>query len=105
MEARPLPVTKLKIIYTICEAKLPMSRELVCEFTGERRLAVQEVLDEWRQFLHVDGSGEETRYSIYHTSFRDFLLRQEMVRTAGIDLREIHGRIGGNLLGELRGNG
>jgi hypothetical protein len=105
MEADPLPESKLNIIYTICEAKLPLTRTMVCEFTRERALAVQTVLNEWRQFLHVEQSGGETVYSIYHTSFRDFLMRQGTVSAAGIDLRNIHGQIGRNLLRELRGDG
>ena len=74
-------------------------------FTGESASTVQAVLEEWQEFLHVENSQQGEQYSIYHTSFRDFLLRQGTVNAAGIDLKQLHGQIGKDLLSELRGNG
>lgn len=105
MEADPRPDAKLKIIYTICEGLRPMSRKMICDFTGESASTVQTVLDEWREFLHGEPSQPGERYTVYHTSFRDFLLRQGTVNAAGVDLKQVHSRIAGDLLAELRGDG
>jgi hypothetical protein len=101
MTTRPLPETKLKIIYILCELKKPASRQLVSEFAGERALTVQSVLDEWMQFLHATRVDGQSRYTVYHSSFRDFLHRQEVVQAAGIDIPAIHGQIADNLWEEL----
>ena len=55
--------------------------DLLKDFVCEDSIMVQSVLDEWEPFLHkqkVDGC---TRYSIYHSSFKEFLNRKEIVRT------------------------
>jgi len=62
---------------------------------------VQEVLDEWDSFLWkplVDGVN---RYHLYHSSFRDFLYRHDIIQAAGVDLQDIHGMIGGRLFDDL----
>jgi hypothetical protein len=46
--------TKIKIVYVLAELREPVSRELIGEFSGEDAFTVQEVLDEWEQFLHND---------------------------------------------------
>jgi len=52
-------------------------------------LTVQEVLDEWEQFLHKQSVEQETCYSVYHASFRDFLHRKDIVQAAGVSLKAI----------------
>lgn len=98
MMARPLPRTKLKIIYVLCEAKKPVSCELLSDFAAEDAVAVQDVLDEWRQFLDVVNEEKQRRYSIYHSSFRDFLHRRDIVKAAGITLEGINEQIADSLL-------
>lgn len=97
MMTRPLPRAKLKIIYVLCETKRPVSCELLSDFAGEDAITVQEVLDEWRQFLDVVAAEKQKRYSVYHCSFRDFLHRREIVQAAGISLGDIDRQIGGSL--------
>ena len=74
MTANPLPVEKIKIVYILGEVREPVSRRKICDFSGEDEYAVQQVLNEWKQFLH-ELMKEEKRYSVYHSSFRDFLHR------------------------------
>jgi hypothetical protein len=96
-----LPRTKIKIIYVLSEVPLPVSRILIAQVTGEDEMTVQMVLDEWSQFLrdqYVDG---EHRYSIYHTSFRDFLHRQDIVQAAGTSIKDINSLISGDFMREL----
>lgn len=78
MTADPLPVEKIKIVYILGEVREPVSRRKICNFSGENEYTVQQVLNEWKQFLH-ELMKEEKRYSVYHGSFRDFLYRTHLV--------------------------
>jgi len=102
MTAKPLPRAKLRIVYVLCEARQPVSRSLLSELSSDDALdvdvlAVQQVLDEWKQFLHEDEAGEPPHYSVYHTSFRDFLHRKDIVKAAGLTIESIHGLIADKL--------
>jgi len=101
MTAKPLPRTKIKIVYVLAEARKPVSSSLISQFAGEDALTVQEVLDDWDQFLREERIEGQTRYSIYHASFQDFLHRQDIVQAAGITIRDINALIADNLAEEL----
>lgn len=95
MTATPLPRTKIRIIYVLCEARQPISRQLLSRFATDDRmqideLAVQEVLEEWRQFLRAQQDGDEARYALYHASFSDFLHRKDIVRATGTTIEGIN---------------
>jgi hypothetical protein len=77
---------------------------LIAEFAGEEELTVQEVLDDWDQFLHEQRAEGQTRYSVYHASFRDFLYRKDIVQAAGVTLKEINALIADSLWDELFGD-
>ncbi|MEQ9237023.1 Swt1 family HEPN domain-containing protein [Coleofasciculus sp. E2-BRE-01] len=96
--------TKIKIVYVLAELREPVSRELIAEFAGEDAFTVQEVLDEWQQFLHRDKFNGETRYSIYHSSFCDFLSRKDIVQAAGVTLQDINARISDKLMQGMFGD-
>lgn len=109
MTAKPLPRVKIRIIYVMCEVRQPVSRKLISEFSTDEilqidELTVQEVLDEWRQFLNEQPTADETRYSIYHSSFREFLHRKDIVRAAGVSIKEVNALIANNLWDELFGD-
>ena len=89
MTAKPLPVTKINVVYHLSESHQPISRQLISEYIGEPQLTVQEVLDEWQEFLHKQPIEGEICYNVYHASFRDFLHRQDIVRAAGVSLKAI----------------
>ncbi|MCL1470113.1 Swt1 family HEPN domain-containing protein [Argonema antarcticum] len=101
MIAKPLPRPKIKIVYVLAEARKPVSRQLICDFTGEDALTVQDVLDEWEQFLRSQSIDGQRRYSIYHASFQDFLHRLDIVQAAGVTLKDINAMIADNLSEEL----
>jgi len=108
MGARPLPRVKIRIVYILCEVRQSVSRRLITQFadTVDMRvdeLTVQEVLDEWNQFLHEQPIENGTQYSIYHASFRDFLHRMDIVQAAGVSLAEINGMIADDLWDDLIG--
>ncbi|HEY9672195.1 MAG TPA: protein kinase [Waterburya sp.] len=101
MTAKPLPRTKIKIVYVLAEARKPVSRQLISEFSGEDALTVQEVLDEWQQFLREQRIDGQTGYSIYHVSFQEFLHQQDIVQAAGVTIQGINALIADSLAEEL----
>lgn len=104
MMTKPLPKTKIKIVYILAEVREPVSRNLICDFSDEDALTVQEVLDEWDQFLHEQQIDSQTRYSVYHASFRDFLHRKDIVQAAGVTIKEINALIADDLWEDLFGD-
>lgn len=97
MTVKPLPVTKINIVYHLAESHQPISCQLISEYVGEQQLTVQELLDDWEQFLHKPIIEGETCYSIYHASFRDFLHRKDIVQAAGVSLKAINKQKSDNL--------
>ena len=104
MTNKPLPRTKIKIIYLLAEVREPVSRSLIAEFAEVNQLTMQEVLNEWSQFLYEQRVEMHTRYSLYHASFRDFLHRKDIIKAAGVTIQGINALIANNLWGKLFGN-
>jgi hypothetical protein len=94
--------TKIKIVYVLAEAIKPVSCQMISQFTGEDAFTVQEVLDDWKQFLREQDIERQKRYSIYHASFQDFLHRQDIVQMAGVTLQGINAQIAGDLLSKWK---
>ncbi|MEZ2269845.1 MAG: AAA family ATPase [Microcoleus sp.] len=104
MTAKPLPRTKLKIVYILGEICQPVSRCLISEYAKEDQLTVQEVLDEWEQFLREQEIDNQKCYNLYHASFLDFLHRKNIVKAAGVDIKNINAIIANRLWEGLFGN-
>jgi hypothetical protein len=101
MTAKPLPLAKIRIVYILSEVRRPASRALISQFASTRdmkvdELAVQEILDDWREFLH-ETKNDIIHYSIYHASFREFLHRKDIVQAAGVTLPQIRTLIADDL--------
>lgn len=103
MTAKPLPRRKLKIIYLLSKTRKPVSCNLLADFAEEDPLDVQEVLDQWEQFLRVRPLNGDWGYSIYHKSFQDFLFNRRTVQQAGVSLPDIEQAIVDNLWEDLYG--
>ena len=108
MTAKPLPRVKILIVYVLCEVRQSVSRTLISQLTTTEKMpvdefAVQEVLDEWTQFLTEHDAAKPTTYSVYHASFRDFLHRKDIIIAAGVTIPDINGLIAGNLWKSLYG--
>jgi hypothetical protein len=98
MGAGPASRLKVWVIYLLCEFARPVSTAVLARVLREVEptadaIAVQEVLEEWRQFLHRDAAPDGSRFSLYHGSFRDFLHRKDIVASAGLVLRQVNGVI------------
>jgi hypothetical protein len=90
MSVNRLPDAKIKIVYILGEVKQPVSRQQICDFSGEDNRTVQTLLNEWEQFLHELLKDEQRRYSVYHASFRDFLHRKDILEKTGLTIPGIH---------------
>lgn len=91
-KSNPNRIIKLYVIYHLSESYRAISREMLSEYVEQPELIVQDVIDEWIQFLHKLIIQEETCYKIYHQSFQDFLHKEETVKAIGSDLRKIKKR-------------
>jgi hypothetical protein len=95
---------KLKVIYLLTKTRKPVCCDILANFAKEDALDVQEVLDDWEQFLRRS-SDSPPDYSIYHASFQRFLYRKDVVQKAGVSLRDIETAISDNLWGDVYGDG
>lgn len=92
MSATP-PRDRARIVYVLAGAQKPVTRDLLARMAGVDQGTAQSVLDDWRQFVHRRVDGNQTIYSIYHASFRDFLDRKEVVQAFGMKNAEVHQQI------------
>lgn len=53
MMNQPLPTEKIKIVYILAEVRQPVSARKIADLSGEDLIRVEQVILEWRQFLHV----------------------------------------------------
>jgi hypothetical protein len=97
MTKKPLPKDKIKIIYVMCTLKSAVSREMIVKYSQQDDLTVQEVLKDWTQFLQEQKTYQPPRYRFYHESFRDFLIRQDIVEAAGVSLPQISAEVAQNM--------
>ncbi|KAA3614588.1 MAG: toll/interleukin-1 receptor domain-containing protein [Calditrichaeota bacterium] len=104
MRTKPLPKDKLRIIYVIAEVRCPVSRTLISKLAIQDPVVVQQVIEEWKEFLHEQIVNKERRYSIYHTSFLDFLHDKEIIKATGETFTGLHEAIANTLWQELMEN-
>ena len=97
MDAEPLPIDKILTIYVLSEARELVSRRLLAQLVGVAEHTLSPMLKSWRQFLRRQPVDQDTRYTIYHASFSDFLKKQ--AEDSGVNLEEINRRIAENLAG------
>lgn len=90
MYDKPLPEAKIKLVYILGEVRQSVSGQKLCDFSGEEARTVLLVLNEWKQFLHEEDKDSQKRYSVYHSSFRDFLHRQDILEKTGVALPGIN---------------
>lgn len=89
------PIEKIRTIYVLSEVREPVSRPLLAQLTEVAEYALRPILKEWEQFLRMQQVEGETRYTVYHASFSDFL--KEQAEDSGVDLEDVNRRIAINL--------
>jgi hypothetical protein len=99
---------KLPIIMALTVVKEPVSLDLIADFSGvQERPRIRSVLQEWGQFLAVEQVLQEgvpqSRYYVYHPSFRDFIAKKEEIGDEQVSRKEAHKKIADVLWSELFG--
>lgn len=94
---------KVEIIYILVELALPVSCQLISEIAEQDIYQVQEVLEDWIEFFSEEELKAQICYSIYHSSFVDFLHDTPTLENSRVALQEIYGRITKYLLRRRRG--
>jgi hypothetical protein len=95
-----VPSTRIKVwvVYLLCQLARPVSLPLLGRILqrvvpGVDLVGTQQVLTEWAQFLHREAARQGVLFSIYHSSFREFLHRQDVVASAGLSVSGVDGVI------------
>ncbi|MEG4488375.1 ATP-binding protein [Microcoleus sp. D2_18a_B4] len=94
---------KVEIIYILVELALPVSCQLIADIAEQDIYQVQEVLEDWIEFFSEEELKAQICYSIYHSSFVDFLHDTPTLKNSRVTLQEINGRIAKYLLRRRRG--
>lgn len=105
MTSKPLPKNKIKIVYVMSALRAAASRPVIAKYSRQNELTVQEILEDWAQFLEKQDQYDPPRYRFYHESFRDFLHRKDIVQAAGVSLPEISAEVAAAITGGIFGDG
>lgn len=105
MTNKPLPKNKIKIVYAMSALRGAASRPVIAKYSRQNELTVQEILEDWAQFLEKQDQYDPPRYRFYHESFRDFLHRKDIVQAAGVSLPAISAEVAAAITGGIFGDG
>nr|MBO3464417.1 transcriptional regulator [Aetokthonos hydrillicola CCALA 1050] len=84
---------KMVIILFILVESTPISCEMIAEIAEQDEYDVQKVLDQWVEYLKDQNIDGKICYSIYHTSFLDFLKRKAELETTRKLFKEVNQRM------------
>jgi hypothetical protein len=68
-----LSSVELAVLNILVQQEQPISAEAIADAIDEDDYEVEEALENWIEFLQQQHINGETRYSLYHSSFRDWL--------------------------------
>jgi hypothetical protein len=84
---------KVMILFILVEIGTPISGEMIFDIVNEDECDLQDILNEWIEYLKTQTIDEDICYSIYHASFLDFLEgKRELKRTRRL-FEEVNQRI------------
>jgi hypothetical protein len=64
---------RVMILFILVEIATPISGEMIFDIVNEDECDVQDILNEWIEYLKPQTIDKDICYSIYHASFLDFL--------------------------------
>ncbi|ALF56323.1 hypothetical protein ACX27_09515 [Nostoc piscinale CENA21] len=67
---------KLAVLNELVKQQQPISAAAIAEILNTDEFEVEEVLENWLEFLQQEKNSDNTYYSLYHSHFRDWLSRQ-----------------------------
>jgi hypothetical protein len=65
-----------RVLKCLAQLVQPLSVELIAQVVDEDEYEVEKVLENWLEFLYQEVRGEEIFYSLYHSSFQNWLGKQ-----------------------------
>ncbi|MEH2064387.1 MAG: ATP-binding protein [Nostoc sp.] len=68
----------IAVLNVLVQQKQPISVEAIAHIIDADEYEVEEVLENWLEFLQQQRIAEEIHYSLYHSSFRHWLSRQQI---------------------------
>lgn len=80
----------VRILYYLCELRRPVSTKELSKYTKESLENIDHTLTSWDQFLLSQRRNGELYYSLYHSSFRDFLHKEKIVLNSNISIEAVN---------------
>jgi hypothetical protein len=65
------------VLRELVKQPTPISAAAIAEILDTDEFEVEEVLESWTEFLQQERNTEATYYSLYHSHFRDWLIKQQ----------------------------
>ncbi|MBD2567116.1 AAA family ATPase [Anabaena lutea FACHB-196] len=84
---------KVMILFTLVEIGTPIPCNMIIDILNQDECDVQNILDEWIEYLRKQTIDEDTCYSIYHASFLDFLTAKREVKRTRKLFEDVNKRI------------
>lgn len=92
MEAKPGQLREM-VLYILLEIGTPIPCEMIAGIAGAGECNVGKVLDKWVEYLKKQNVEGEICYTIYHTSFLDFLKTKREMNSNRRLFQEVNQRI------------
>jgi predicted transcriptional regulator len=84
---------KVMILFTLVEIATPIPCEMIFDILNQDECDVQNILDEWIEYLRTQNIDGDICYSIYHASFLDFLKTKRELKATRKLFTEVNQRI------------
>lgn len=96
---------KLSILAALARFSAPLSRRMLADVLDADPVDVQLVLNEWEPFLTQNlSSGGTILHSIYHESFRNFLLENPLVQASSEVLADLDAKLAFTVFADFDNN-
>jgi hypothetical protein len=84
---------KVIVLFILVEIGTPIPCEMIADIAQQDEYNVQSILDEWVEFVKSTKEDDEVLYSIYHTSFVDFLKAKRELKSTRKLFQDVNQRI------------
>lgn len=84
---------KVIILFILVQSKTPPTCEMIAKIAKQDECDVEKVLNEWVEYLRKQENHGEICYSIYHTSFLEFLKGKKKLKVGNKLFQEVNQRI------------
>ncbi|OCQ95705.1 NACHT domain protein [Nostoc sp. MBR 210] len=100
MDKKPQQINVF-ILFILVEIVTPIPCEMIAAIAEQEEYEVEEVLKEWVEYLKLQNIEGEDCYSIYHSSFLDFLKKKRVLDTKRKLFQEVNQRIADYLVSRM----